>query len=184
MAAALHLSHLMLRLLGIAALGFGCTADVDGIAGQQDDPERETGSNTGEAGKTELTLSDYFGEIAQIHCDQAFQCRDSYPTDRGEFSATWGTSNAQCSAGLVAAWMPASLETEIAKGRVKFDGNAATACLNGVTFAACPDYWNRGIEWADACYKVVVGLVEPGGACELNYSCTTYNCDPATRSCQ
>jgi hypothetical protein len=159
----------------------GCTADVPGIEGREDMPEMGSGSGTG---PTTMTLSQYFDKIAQVHCEQAFACRASYPPDRGAFETTWGASVTACEADLVAAWNPAQVETEIAKGRITYDGSAASSCLEGVTFAACPDYWNRGIEWAESCYHVVVGTVSVGGACENNYSCTTYYCDLYDHTCR
>ncbi len=161
----------------------GCTADVAGIEGREGEPE--TGSGTMGGGEpTTMTLSQYFDKIAGVHCEQAFSCRASYPPDRGAFEATWTNSVPECEAMLIAAWNPAQVETEIAKGRITYDGAAAVSCLDGVTFAACPDYWNRGIEWAESCYHVVVGTVPVGGACENNYSCTTYNCDAVAKTCQ
>jgi hypothetical protein len=160
----------------------GCVADVPGIEGREGEEETGSGSD-GPGEQTTMTLSKYFDEIASVHCEQAFGCRASYPTDRGAFEASWGATVAECEANLIAAWNPAQVETEIAKGRIKYDGTAAASCLEGVTFAACPDYWNRGIEWAESCYSVVVGVVPVGGACENNYSCTTYSCDPVAHTC-
>jgi hypothetical protein len=162
----------------------GCTAEVPGIEGREGKEDMGSGSGSGSGEQTTMTLSKYFDEIAQIHCEQAFSCRTSYPTDRGAFEDTWGASVTDCEADLIAAWNPAQVETEIAKGRITYDGTAAVSCLEGVAFSACPDYWNRGIEWAESCYHVVVGTVQVGGACENNYSCTTYNCDPLALTCQ
>jgi hypothetical protein len=172
----------MRRLLGIAML-VGCTVDVAGIEGRTGEPETGSGSN-GPGEQTTMTLSEYFDKIAVIHCEQAFGCRASYPTDRGAFETTWGASVEACEANLIAAWNPTEVETEIAKGRITYDGTAAVSCLEGVTFAACPDYWNRGIEWAESCYHVVVGTVPVGGACANDYSCTTFYCDPYAFTCQ
>jgi hypothetical protein len=131
-----------------------------------------------------VTPTGYLESIAQIYCDQSFQCRTSFPTDLGyTFEAQWGTSISECTAGLLDAWAPVSIETEIAKGRVVFDGAAAVDCLNGVTFAACPEYWNRGIEWAESCYHVMVGRVPSGGACELDYACVSGGCDAVAHTC-
>jgi hypothetical protein len=170
-----------MRIL-LAILFVGCTATAPGREGREQDPVPGTGSGSG--GAMQMTLSQYFDEIAAIHCQQAFNCKASYPIDRGAFEATWMASVPECEAMLVNAWNPKQVETEIAKGRITYDPNAAVSCLQGVTFAACPDYWNRGIEWAEACYHVVVAQVNVGGACENNYSCTTYNCDPALHTCQ
>jgi hypothetical protein len=171
----------MRRLLAFAML-VGCPAEVPGIGGR-DKPDTEEDKGE-EPGATSITLSKYFDEIASIHCEQAFQCMSSFPPDRGyTFEAQWGASLPACTAQLLAAWNPAQVETEIAKGRITYDGTAAVSCLEGVTFAACDDYWVRGIEWAESCYHVVVGTVAAGGACENNYSCTSFMCDATTHVC-
>lgn len=162
----------------------GCTADVAGIEGREDKPDTGSGGGSGGGEPTTMTLSQYFDKIAAVHCEQAFSCRDSYPVDRGAFEDTWTSTVPECEAMLIGAWNPAQVETEIAKGRITYDGAAAVDCLQGVTFAACPDYWNRGIEWAESCYHVVVGQVQVGGACENDYSCTTFYCDPIAKTCQ
>jgi hypothetical protein len=174
----------MRRVLSIVVL-VGCTADVDGIQGR-DKPDEGSGGSTDKPGSTSITLSKYFDEIAAIHCGQAFMCRASFPADeRGYvFEDQWRDTVAACEQMLIEAWNPAQVETEIAKGRITYDGAAAATCLQGVAFAACPEYWNRGIEWAESCYHVVVGMVEAGGACENDYSCTSFTCDPATKLCR
>jgi hypothetical protein len=172
----------MKAVLGIVML-VGCTADVAGIEGR-DKPKTSGDDTGGGSGSTSITLSKYFDEIADIHCEQAFQCKASFPPDLGyTFEAQWGASLTECTQTLLAEWNPAQVETEIAKGRITYDGTAAVTCLEGVAFAACPDYWNRGIEWAESCYHVVVGMVATGGACENNYSCTSYACDATTHVC-
>ncbi len=172
-----------MRLVGVLML-VGCTAEVAGVGGRADDPKSDSGSG-GAGGTTTMTLSKYFDEIAEIHCNQAFSCRASFPTDRGyPFEDDWGTSVRECEALLVAAWNPAQVETEIAKGRITYDGAAAVSCLSGVAFAACPVYWQNGIDWAESCYHVVVGLVQTGGTCENDYSCTSFVCDPTRHACE
>jgi hypothetical protein len=173
-----------MRILLATALLVGCTADVAGIEGR-DKPDDGSGSGGDKPGSTSITLSKYFDEIAAIHCQQAFMCRSSFPAaERGyAFEDEWRNTPAECEQMLIEGWNPVQVETEIAKGRITYDGTAAVSCLEGVTFAACPDYWNRGIEWAESCYHVVVGMVEAGGACENDYSCTSFNCDPTSKVC-
>ena len=159
-----------------------CTADVAGIEGRQGEVEEETGS--GGPNQTSITLSTYFDKIAKVYCDQAFSCRATFPTNLGyTFEAQWGNNHGECISRLVTAWNPALVETEIAKGRVTYDGTAAVSCLEGVTLGACGDYWTNGIDWAESCYHVVVGTVQVGGLCDSNYSCTSYACDATTHTC-
>ena len=174
----------MRRLPWIVML-VGCTADVAGIEGRGKPGGAGSGGGGGSGSTTSMTLSKYFDEIAAVHCEQAFMCRASFPAaDRGyAFEDEWTNTVTECEQNLIAAWNPAQVETEIAKGRITYDGTAAVSCLEGVTFAACPDYWTRGIEWAESCYSVVVGMVTAGGACENDYSCTSFSCDPAMHVC-
>ena len=165
-----------MRIVLALALFAACTADVAGIEGDDGNPQMGSGSGSSAGGP--MTLSTYFDKIAAVHCEQAFSCRDAFPPEQGVFADVWGNSVRECEANLITGWNPAQVETEIAKGRILYDGNAASTCLEGVTFAACPDYWQRGIEWAESCYHVIVPMVQTGGACENAYSCTTYSCDP------
>lgn len=174
----------MRRLGVLVMLAAGCTADVAGIEGR-DKPDKESDDKTEQPGQTTLTLSEYFDEIAGIHCEQAFMCRAAFPPDAGyTFESAWGNSVTECEQLLIAGWDPAEVETEIAKGRITYDGTAAVTCLEGVTFAACTEYWSRGIEWAESCYHVVVGQVPVGGACANDYACTTFYCEQTTYTCQ
>ena len=162
------------------ALFAACTADVAGSGAPDDNPQMGSGTPPTSG---PMTLSTYFDKIAAVHCEQAFSCRDAFPPEQGVFEDVWGASVGMCEANLIAGWNPAQVETEIAKGRITYDGNAAATCLEGVTFAACPDYWQRGIEWAESCYHVIVPMVQAGGACENPYSCTSYSCDPTMHTC-
>lgn len=163
----------------------GCTAEVAGIEGR-DKPPGGSDQTMEDPGQTSITLSEYFDRIAAIHCNQAFMCRSSFPeAERGyPFEAEWGYSVPECTQTLIEAWNPEQVETEIAKGRIVYDGTAALTCLSGVTFAACPVYWERGIEWAESCYYVVIGQVHVGGACQNDYSCVSFYCDQTTFTCQ
>lgn len=172
-----------MRLVGVVLL-VSCTAEVAGTGALPRDPKSDSPSGGGDM--TSMTLTKYFDEIAGIHCRQAFGCRDSFPAaERGyPFEAEWGASEPACEALLIADWNPTQVETEIAKGRITYDGAAAVSCLQGVAFAACPEYWRVGIDWAESCYYVVVGMVQTGGTCENDYSCVSFLCDPTTHACE
>lgn len=172
-----------MRILGLLLL-VGCTADVTVMTPRPEIPVGQGGGEGSGSGQTSITPTGYLEKIAKIQCDQAFSCRASFPPDAGYvFEDVWSTSSEACVPQLLAQWQPMQIETEIAKGRIRFDGSAALACLDGVTFAQCPDYWNRGIEWAEACYHVVVGLVPSNGECEIDYDCQSYYCDTVSRRC-
>lgn len=178
----LHSLAAVRRLLGIWLLTAACVADVNGV--HQESNDTDNGGNGSASEDTNISPAGYLERIATIHCDEAFMCREAFPPDRGyTFEDQWGSEQAACQQRLLDQWNPRLIETEIAKGRVKYDGTAARACLDGVTFAACPDYWNRGIEWAEACYQVLVGQVPAGGQCDIDYSCSSFNCDEPNHVC-
>jgi hypothetical protein len=172
-----------MRLVGLFVLVAACVADVGGTS-QTSEDEPNNGSGSGGTEQTTITPLGYLEEIARIHCEQAFACRASFPADLGyTFEAQWGTSATQCQADLLLAWSASAIESEIAKGRAEFDGAAARDCLAGVAFGACTEYWMRGIEWAESCYHVIVGKVGSGGACDMDYACTSSWCDLTTHTC-
>jgi hypothetical protein len=158
----------------------GCVPQVDDDEIDNQPGPAEGSTETSE--QTALTASGYLERIAAIYCDQSFACRAEFP-EQSEFEAQWGVTIEACRKELLAEWQPAAIETEIAKGRVAYDGAAAVACLETVAFASCTEYWQRGIEWADACYHVMVGQVETGGLCDTEYACTSNECDLATHRC-
>lgn len=160
-----------------------CVADVSGVQQGAQDGE-EPGSSETTSDETAITPTGYLQKIAGIYCEESFTCRASFPPDRGyTFEAQWGNTDPECRQRLLDGWNPAEIETEIAKGRVTFDGGAARACLDGVAFGSCPDYWARGIEWAEPCYKVLVGSVPKGGQCDIDYSCASFACDKTLHQC-
>lgn len=178
----------MTRLVGLLLLT-GCVADVVGVELPPPNPIPPSGAqgsgaeDTGPTSQTQITATDYLARIATIHCSQAFDCRSTYPNDAATFEATWKTSVAECVTNLQTAWGSGVLESEIAKGRIDYDGTAAVDCLGGVAFASCDTHWTDGIQWAQSCYSVMVGNVAAGGNCESLYSCQSFSCDATTRSC-
>jgi hypothetical protein len=182
---------LMVRLVGILMLVGGCVADVGDPAppsnpippggGQQGQGSDEDNGESGS--QSEVSATDYLTEIAMIQCEQAFSCRATYPNDAAAFEASWKTSVAACVANLQIAWGSNQIETEIAKGRIDFDGTAAVSCLGGVAFGSCDTHWTSGIQWAPSCYSVMNGNVQVGGNCDSLYSCTSYNCDLVEQRC-
>jgi hypothetical protein len=142
-----------------------------------DEDKRDHGS------QSSVTPTMYLERIAAVHCEQAFMCRDSYPGETAAFETTWSTSVPLCAVHLVAKWDANTIETEVAKGRIKFDGTAAVSCLDGVVFGSCAEHWALGIQWAKACYHVLVGTVATGGGCDTSYACVSNRCDLDARRC-
>jgi hypothetical protein len=177
-----------MRILGLCALvcgplafASGCVADV--VGSSRTAPEQEEDGAGSNDSQSSITPTRYLEEIAKIQCEQAYSCRDTYPFDDASFQRIWNTSVAACTTSVLASWNTGSIETEIAKGQIEFDGTAAVACLSGVAFGSCTEHWQRGIQWAEACYHVLVGSVPAGGSCESSYACLSFQCDLAARRC-
>ncbi|HTL38796.1 MAG TPA: hypothetical protein VL326_36950 [Kofleriaceae bacterium] len=177
-----------MRVLGIllTACLAACGAEVGGTHQESQEKEPPTGNGSGgeHGNDTTTTATGYLTQIAGVYCSESFTCRADFPLDRGyTFEAQWGNSEDECTTRLLDGWNPAAIETEIAKGRAEYDGSAGIACLNGVTFGTCGDYWTAGIHWADACYHVIKGLVPAGGACDNAYACVSQQCDAVAHTC-
>ncbi|HUS32112.1 MAG TPA: hypothetical protein VMZ53_26615 [Kofleriaceae bacterium] len=175
-----------MRVLGVllVCLTTACVADVNGTHQESKEEETATTGGGAESGNTTTTPTGYLSQIADIYCSESFTCRADFPPDRGyTFEAQWGASENECVNRLLTGWNPAAIENEIAKGRAMYDGAAGIACLNGVTFGSCSDYWTSGIQWAEACYHVIIGLVPAGGACENMYACASQSCNATTHTC-
>jgi hypothetical protein len=134
-------------------------------------------------GQSAVSPIGYLTQIAEIYCEQAFGCRETYPGEAATFEATYSAALATCASHLVGIWNPEAIEREIAKGRVEFDGTAAVACLGGVAFGSCAEHWQTGIQWGQACFSVLVGNVPAGGSCESSYACVSGSCDLGTHLC-
>jgi len=176
----------VLRLVGIVVLVAGCVPDVgnDPVPPPNPIPPGAEGEGSGDpSSQTQVTATGYLTQIAMIQCEQAFSCRATYPSDGVTFQDTWSTSVAACVAMLQAAWGTNLIESEIAKGRIEFDGTAAIDCLAGVAFGSCDTQWTSGIQWADSCYDVMNGNVTVGGSCDSVYACSSYNCDAVQHQC-
>jgi len=175
--------------LGMTVL-LGCVADVPEPVSPPNpippDEHRDDGAGGGgeaPTSQTDVTATGYLKAIANVHCVQAFACRATYPGDSAAFEASWQDSVADCAANLEVAWGVPTIETEIAKGRIDYDGTAAVQCLAGVAFAGCNTHWTDGIQWAESCYDVMVGNVPTGASCDSLYSCQSYDCDTTQHVC-
>ena len=177
-----------MKWVAVLVLVSACVADVgtDHVPPQNPIPPsgEDLGSGSGAGGsQTELTATGYLTEIAMIYCDQAFACRATYPFDSATVEASWAGSVSACVARLQTGWGSDQIELEIAKGRIDFDGTAAVDCLGGVAFGACDKQWTDGIQWAESCYHVMNGNVQPGGSCDSVYACASGTCDLTQHVC-
>jgi hypothetical protein len=162
----------------------GDTGDGDGTGGGSGGGNG-SGSGSGSGGGGGLTATAFLAGIAQKICDQAFTCQASFPTDAGvTFAEVFGASAAECIAGAEAYDMPAQVEASITAGKIQYSATDAAACVNGITFPACTQFWQEGPGVPAACATAMVGTVADGQACVIDYECAsvTSYCDE-TKKC-
>ena len=133
-----------------------------------------------------MTATQFLTQMEMKYCDEAFTCQASFPTDAGvTFADAFGASASVCYSDGAAYDMPAQVESEIAAGKIHFDGAAAAACVAGLQFGACTDFWANGGTYPAACDTALVGTIADGGACVVDYDCSsgTSVCDPTAHTC-
>lgn len=140
----------------------------------------------GGGGGSSISATDFLAQMAQKYCGEAFMCKASFPTDAGvTFDQAFGASAQACVADSAMYDMPAQVEAQITAGKIKYNGSDAAACVAGVTFPACTEFWQNGPTFPAACATAMVGTVADGGACITSYECSaaTSYCDATTKKC-
>ncbi len=147
-----------------------------------------SGSGSGGGGGNVDTsgVANFLHEIGKKYCDQAFTCKASFPTDAGvTFDQAFGTSAMQCYTDSDAANDTPTIVAQINGGTITWNQADATACLAGLTFPACAQFWQQGGNEPAACGTALVGHVADGGACVSSYECTNLMsyCDATSKKC-
>jgi hypothetical protein len=137
-----------------------------------------------------MTATQFLQQSDQKFCDEAFTCQASFPAtaQTGTFADAFGASSAECQSDSAMYEMPAQVESEIAAGKIHYDATAAAACIAGMTFGTCADFWQNGPMEPAACDTAMVGTVADGGACVVDFDCsadasictTAHTCGPDT----
>lgn len=143
------------------------------------------GSNSGGGGSS-MTATQFLTQMEMKYCDEAFTCQASFPTNQGvTFADAFGASASVCYSDGAAYDMPAQVETEITAGKIHYDAAAAASCVSGITYGTCTDFWTNGGTYPAACGTALVGTVADGGACVVDYDCSSANsvCDPTSHKC-
>lgn len=131
------------------------------------------GSGGGGGGGGSISATDYLSRMDQKYCDEAFTCQASFPAMTGEtFADDFGASAQDCYADAAAYEMASVVESEIAAGKIHFDGTAAAQCIAGITFGTCSAFWTNGGDYPAACDTAMVGTIADGGACVVDYDCS------------
>jgi hypothetical protein len=146
-----------------------------------------SGSGGGGGGSTDTsTLASFLHDMGKKFCDQAFTCKSSFPTDAGvTFEQAFGTSAMACYADADMYNNPTAVAAAISGGTIIWNPADAAACLAGITFPACAEYWMNGANEPAACATALVGKVADGGACVVDFECAsvTSYCDPTSKKC-
>ena len=101
------------------------------------------------------------------------------------FEDAFGTSAMQCYADSDAYYNATAVVAAIQAGTITWNPNDATACLSGITFGACADFWMNGGNEPAACATALVGTVADGQACTVDFECAsaTSYCDETSKKC-
>jgi hypothetical protein len=193
MAESLHSRLVMKKQLAVMFLASvfaaACTAgDAPSTGGGNGDGTGGGGGGNGSGGGggSSISATNFLAQMAQKFCDEAFMCKASFPTDAGTtFDQAFGASAQACVADAAMYDMPAQVEAQIVAGKIKFNGADAAACVAGITFPACADFWANGPMFPAACANAMLGTIADGGACVVDYECSsnTSYCDATTKKC-
>ena len=168
----------MMRFAWVLGLLAGCGAQIanGGDAG---------GGPGGKGDGTSLTPSTFLTKLGNNECDEAFTCRASFPSSSNHhFEDEWGSTTDECYAGAAAYFMPADVEASVAAGKIKFDAGAAKACLSGIDYGSCSQFWQHGPQYPSACGSALVGTIADGGDCSNDFECAGDDvCDSTDAVC-
>lgn len=171
----------------LAPTGGGAPTGGNPGSGGTPNPGGGTPPGGGGGGGGSMTATQYLTQMEMKFCDEAFTCKASFPTTQGvTFDQEFGTSASQCYSDGAAQDMPAQVEAEITAGKIHYDAAAAQACVTGLMFGACTDFWNgTGGTFPAECSTALVGTVADGGACVVDYDCSSAAsvCDPTNHTC-
>lgn len=157
-----------------------------GGGGSGDGTGSGSGTGTGGGGGGGMTASTFLDEMNKKFCDQSFTCKASFPSDWGiTFDQAFGASASECYAQAAQDVPAAQVEAQIAAGKITFNAADAAACVAGVTFGTCTEFWQQGPQLPAACDTALVGTVADGGACVTHIDCANPNsyCDETSNKC-
>jgi hypothetical protein len=145
---------------------FGCTflfvsLLAVGCGGSSNDDD-ENGSGA-------IPIESFPARLAATACKSLYQCCSDAQRAENIFS---GNTEAECRANYSALFtlgMP-EWNQSIGKGRLRYDGNAASVCLSRLDSAGCTESVDA------ACDGIFVPLVRSGGACTQQGECIDSAC--------
>jgi hypothetical protein len=174
----------------IAACGVGGAPDDNGGGGSNGGSGGGGGGGSGSGsggGSTDTSgVANFLHEMGKKYCDQAFTCKATFPTDQGvTFEQAFGSSAMQCYADSDAYFNAPAVVAQINAGTITWNPTDAAACLSGITFPACAQFWTDGPMEPAACATALVGKVADGQACVVDLECAsaTSYCDATSKKC-
>jgi hypothetical protein len=186
----------------LSAIVFGCLITACGVGGSPDGDGDGKGDGTGGGsgggsgsggggggggGSTDTSgVASFLHEMGKKYCDQAFACKASFPTDQGvTFEQAFGASAMACIADADMYNNAPAVAAAITGGTITWNPADATACLAGITFPACAQFWTDGANEPAACATALVGKVADGGACVIDFECANLSsyCDETSKKC-
>lgn len=144
------------------------------------------GSGSGGGGGGGVTATQFLAQMNQKYCTQAFSCQASFPADAGvTFADAFGADVQACVSLGEQYDMPSAVEAAITSGKIQFNAADAAACIAGITFPACAQFWADGPTAPASCGTALVGTVADGGTCATDYECSNgaSYCDETSKKC-
>lgn len=156
------------KLAFVAILAVGC----GGLGSSAKMPDAGTSFGTG-------VVADFVNAYLPLLCQYDVACHIAFSVDgcRADLSGYWARSIR-------------TLQGEIDSGRVGYNQERATDCLNAIQSAPCPSLSNGWSPFAFGCWGVFQGTVATGDACVDDIECASGHCrwslyqaDSCTTSC-
>ncbi len=111
-----------------------------------------------------LSLEELPSELAAVGCEKIYDCCSA---DEREGQIFIGSDVDECTStmGALFSLISGQITASEKKGRVKYDGAAAAACMDQARAASCAEYDTM------ECSTGITPLVAKGGACTENMEC-------------
>jgi hypothetical protein len=159
--------------------GNGGSSGIDDEGNGNGNGHGDGNGNGGGGGGGGAQPADVADMISSVDCEQAFQCKSSFPTDGGgTFAQVFGNSVDECYGINAEFWGVDSINAAVEAGTVQFDQAAADECLGSQPSAPqCSAFWQEGPGVPEACWAALAGTVPNGGACQISFECSEGYCD-------
>jgi hypothetical protein len=133
----------------------------------------------------DLPPAEALERVVEMTCNQAHDCRASFPLGEQFFTQIFGASVEACIPLLRDEFRFEATLAAIDAGRILYDGADASACLEWASERTCDELWNGSDETEPtSCQNAFVGTVAEGGTCAVDMECSgDLGCDDADLVC-